>query len=219
MIWERVQIKEMQPGEITRLLGECRENAGARERLIEMVYDEMRGMARRKLAGERAGHSLQATEIANEVYLRFLAKNVQIESRGHLIWLIDEGVRRVLVDHARKRKAKKRGGDWKREEINEEIHGTPPLPYGDEEDDPEEARWARRQCALERLRKLDPRGYEIIQMRRLGMTDHQIGDELGLSRETVNRQGRACQHLLSLWVKDSAETFRHKPVNTPGGTV
>jgi RNA polymerase sigma-70 factor, ECF subfamily len=79
--------------------------------LIPLVHDELRRIARRCMAGERAGHSLQATALVNEAYLRlFDGKRVEWHDRAHFLAISARVMRRILVDHARARQAQKRGG-------------------------------------------------------------------------------------------------------------
>jgi RNA polymerase sigma factor (TIGR02999 family) len=84
---------------------------GALERLIPLVHRELNGIARRCMAGERPGHSLQATVLVNEAYLRLVEGNsVKWQDRAHFLAVAARVMRRILVDHARARRAQKRGG-------------------------------------------------------------------------------------------------------------
>jgi RNA polymerase sigma factor (TIGR02999 family) len=77
--------------------------------LLPLVYDELRKLAAAKMTGERPGHTLDATALVHEAYLRLTGKQ-SFESRSHFMWAAAEGMRRILVDHARQRNAAKRGG-------------------------------------------------------------------------------------------------------------
>lgn len=98
-------------GEITELLNRWKEgDQVAFEQLVDLVYDEMRGVARRLLASERNGHTLQCTALVHEAYLRLVDQTrIQWQGRAHFFSAAANAMRRVLVDHARKRLAAKRG--------------------------------------------------------------------------------------------------------------
>ena len=100
------------PTRVTGLLIEWgRGDEGALERLIPLVHHELHQMARRCMADERAGHSLQATALVNEAYLRLVdANDVAWHDRAHFLAVAARALRRILVDHARTRRAQKRGG-------------------------------------------------------------------------------------------------------------
>ncbi len=99
------------PGEITRLLLAWNSgDAEARDRLIPLVFDELRGIARRHMAREQAGHTLQPTAVVNELYLRLIEQEkVQWQGRRDFFGVAAKLIRRILVDHARKRLAAKFG--------------------------------------------------------------------------------------------------------------
>ena len=94
----------------------------ALERLIPLVYRELHQIARRCMAGERGDHSLQATALVNEAYLRLVdAKEVAWHDRAHFLAVAARVMRRILVDHARARHAQKRGGDAARVTFDEAL--------------------------------------------------------------------------------------------------
>jgi RNA polymerase sigma factor (TIGR02999 family) len=98
---------------VTQLLRDWSDgNEAAFEKLAPILYKELRRQARRDMAGERVGHTLQATALVNEAYLRLIEyKNVRWESRAHFFRACAQIMRHILVDHARTYKSKKRGGD------------------------------------------------------------------------------------------------------------
>ena len=100
------------PTRVTGLLLKWgRGDEGALEQLIPLVHRELHQIAQRCMAGERAGHSLQATVLVNEAYLRLVdAKAVAWHDRAHFLAVAARVMRRILVDHARARRAQKRGG-------------------------------------------------------------------------------------------------------------
>ena len=105
----------MQPdaGDVTQLLRKMREagsDEGARERLFEIIYGDLKRLAALKLRNERAGHTLQATDLVNEAYLRIAGSvdNMACQDRVHLMAIVARQIRHVLVDYARARNADKR---------------------------------------------------------------------------------------------------------------
>ena len=98
--------------ELTRIL---RDPGDRREKALPLVYEELRSLAERRMGAERAGHTLQATALVHEAYLRMLGtEKMDWASRGHFYAAAAEAMRRILVDHARKVKSLKRGGDRER---------------------------------------------------------------------------------------------------------
>ena len=98
--------------DVTGLLLSWRQgDAGALDRLVPLVYDELRRVARRHLRRERPGHSLQATALVHEVYLRLVdVDRMTLKSRTHFFAVAARLMRQILVDHARRKRAGKRGG-------------------------------------------------------------------------------------------------------------
>jgi RNA polymerase sigma factor (TIGR02999 family) len=140
------------------------------------VYDELRRLAAAHLAGERPGHTLDATALVHEAYLR-LAGHQSYESRSHFLRAAAEAMRRILVDHARAKLAGKRGGGRRRV----------PLDDG--------ARWAESpdrlldlDDALARFAAEEPRKAELVVLRFFGgMTIPEAADALGVSVPTAER--------------------------------
>src|SRR5262245_387077 len=112
----RTEQRAVSPGEITRLLVAWKNgDAGALERLIPIVYEELHRMAERYLRRERPGHTLQPTAIVNEAYLRLLGRQgADWQNRAHFFAVAAQSMRRILVEYARNRAAKKRGGQGTR---------------------------------------------------------------------------------------------------------
>ena len=104
-------------------------DASAVERLIPIVYDELRAVARRHLQKKDRGRTLQATSLVHEVYLRLMGAQVSWKDRQHFFAVAARTMRRVLVDQARERNAQKRGGGWLRATLDEgvAISETPAL--------------------------------------------------------------------------------------------
>jgi RNA polymerase sigma factor (TIGR02999 family) len=143
--------------DVTRLLDAAA--AGDRRaaaELLPLVYDELRRLAAAKMAAENPGHSLDATELVHEAYLRLTGKQ-SFESRGHFMRAAAEGMRRILVDHARRRNAAKRGGG-KRVAFAEDMARA-----GEPDADLEAL-----DEALTRLAALQPKVAELVQLRYFG---------------------------------------------------
>src|SRR5262245_8851925 len=100
------------PREVSQLLVDWRNGyQGALDRLMPLVYDELRRMAGRYMRGEREGHTLQTSALVNEAYLRLADhKDIDWQNRAHFFGVAAQAMRRILVDHARSRKGQKRGG-------------------------------------------------------------------------------------------------------------
>jgi RNA polymerase sigma factor (TIGR02999 family) len=100
------------PGQVTQLLLEWRSGDDSSfERLLHVVYPELRAIAQRQLRGEAEGHTLQPTALVHEAYLRLVGSEIEWEDRRHFFAVAARAMRHVLVDHARARRRDKRGGD------------------------------------------------------------------------------------------------------------
>ncbi|MEM1203843.1 MAG: sigma-70 family RNA polymerase sigma factor [Acidobacteriota bacterium] len=160
------------------------------ERLLPLVYDELRRLARGHLRRERADHTLQPTALVHEAYLR-LADRLRADwrDRGHFYAVAAKIMRQILVDHARRHAAEKRGGQV------EKVHlDDPETVLGAAGDDPRGAQALRMLAlddALERLRRVDPRKAEVIELRFFGgLTLDETADTLGVSTPTVVNEAR-----------------------------
>jgi RNA polymerase sigma-70 factor, ECF subfamily len=102
------------------LLASAGGDVDARDRLIAVVYDELRGIARRQLRNERDGHTLQTTALVHEAYFKLVQLDrIRWQNRAHFFAIAATAIRRVLVDHALARGRKKRGGGWKAVSLDE----------------------------------------------------------------------------------------------------
>ena len=167
-------------GEITVLLKEAaRGDTDAQARLAPIVYEELRRIARRRLAKERANHTLQTTELVNEAYLRLSGTNLTYTDRAHFFAVAATQMRRILVDYARGRRAQKRGGPEHAVTFDEN------LPVGSNES------WDRILSvhqALDRLAALDPRKARVVELRFFtGLEVHEIAEVMGVSPRTIKR--------------------------------
>lgn len=165
------------PGEVTRLLTEARGGDDkALNRVLPLIYEELRRLALRQVAREAPGHTLQATELVHEAYLKLSGgEGPDAENRAHLLAMASRAMRQLLVDHARSRKAKKRGGEWQRTTLTDG-----PVRR---EVAPEEL------LALdEALEELEPRQRQVVECRFFGgMEETEIASALGVSDRTVRR--------------------------------
>lgn len=167
------------PAEVTGLLRAAGDgDREAFDRLFPLVYAELRAMADRQLRGEAVGHTLQATALVHEAYLKLAAPDgaAAWSDRAHFFGIASRAMRQVLVDHARRRRAGKRGGAWSRTTLSGK-----PLAL---DTDPEEL------LALDAaLEGLEPRQREIVEMRFFGgMTEEEVAAALGVSDRTVRRE-------------------------------
>ncbi len=166
--------------EVTRILSAIEQgDAHAAEQLLPLVYDELRRLAAQKLAQERPGQTLQATALVHEAYLRLVdvEKARHWNSRGHFFAAAAEAMRRILVEHARRRATLKRGGFRAREQLDEENLIAPPVP--DELLALDEA--------LSQLAAADPQAAQLVKLRYFaGFTVKQAAEALGISPRTAD---------------------------------
>jgi RNA polymerase sigma factor (TIGR02999 family) len=153
------------------------------DRLAEympLVYGHLRKLAESRLRRERGNHTLQPTALVNEVYLKFDRQNkLDIQGRTHFLAMSATAMRQVLVDHARQRKAQKRGGDALLVELDESVV----IDEGRAQDMLDLHR------ALEKLSELDAMEARIVEMRFFaGLTEVEIARELKVSERTVRDQ-------------------------------
>ena len=172
---------------VTELLVSWRAgDQAAADQLIVKVYDELRLLAARYLREERPGHTLDATALVHEMYLKlFAAEPVQWQSRAHFFAVAARQLRRILVSHARDRQAEKRGG--KRLRITVSYLDAVAEPSGQDLMDLDEA--------LNRLQQADERAAQVIELRFFaGLTETEIAEALQISVATLKRDwafGRA----------------------------
>jgi RNA polymerase sigma factor (TIGR02999 family) len=166
--------------EVTQLLRRWAEgDAGARDELLPLVYDELRAVAARHLARERRAGTLQATALVHEAYLKLVDhERMQWQGRAHFFAVAAQVIRRILVDHARSRSAQKRGGDGVRVELDDD------LPVAERGLD-----LLRLDDALSRLARLDPTQGRLVELRYFGgLTLEETAEVLGSSPATVKRE-------------------------------
>lgn len=153
----------------------------AYERLIPLVYTELRRLARGQLRRQPAGHSLQPTLLVHEAYLRLGEADIDWRNRTHFLSVAARVMRRILVDWARAKHARKRGG----EEMRVTLTGSLPAPLTD----PVEV--LSLEAAMERLQGFDTRQAQVVELSYFGgLTYPEIGEMLGVSEATVDRDLR-----------------------------
>jgi len=162
-------------GEVTRLL-----RAGDRNGLLELVYDELRLIAARRMAAERGAHTLQATALVHEAYVRlFHPDSESWEERRHFYATASEAMRRILIEHARRGGAQKRGGSAARVTL-----GAADIPVELDFD-----RAAALHEALEILEQEDERAASVARLRFLiGLEVEETAKALSISERTVRRE-------------------------------
>ena len=168
--------------DVTRILNAVEQgDPSAAEQLLPLVYDELRKLAAQKMAQEKPGQTLQATALVHEAYVRLVdvEKAQHWDSRRHFFAAAAEAIRRILIDSARRKTSRKRGGDWDRVELDSEI--AAPEALADDllaVDD-----------AVSRLAVHDPQAAELVKLRYFaGFSITQAAEALGISRSSAYEQ-------------------------------
>ena len=180
-------------GEITHLLAGLgragAERDDALNRLFGVVYAELRGLAAGLMRRERAGHTLQPTALVHEAYLRLVDGDaVAWENRAHFFGVAATAMRRILVEHARRRAASKRGGKWQRVTLDERIAAEVSADLEILDLD----------RLLARLGEMDRRMERVVEMRVFcGMEMAEIAHILGVSERTVHNDWRVARMWLA----------------------
>jgi RNA polymerase sigma factor (TIGR02999 family) len=167
--------------DITQVLASIDRGAPhASEQLLALVYDELRRLAAQKMLHEAPEHTLQATALVHEAYLRLVdVEQVQHwNSRGHFFAAAAEAMRRILVENARRKRGLRHGGDRRRIQMDDGALHVP---------EPSEELLALND-ALEKLAREDPQKAELVKLRYFsGMSVQEAADVLGISRATADR--------------------------------
>lgn len=167
--------------DVSRLLGEVADgNASAVDQILPLVYDQLRAVAQQRMAGERIGHTLQATALVHEAFLRLVGpREIPWESQAHFYAAAAESMRRILVDHARSRKREKRGGKHQRVALNV-------LDLAQAENSEEILAFDE---AFRRLEQREPEAAEVVRLRFFaGLSVDQTAEALGSSPRTIDRR-------------------------------
>jgi len=151
--------------------------------LLPLVYDELKSIARRRMREERADHTLSATALVHEAYIRLVDQTrVTFHSRAQFLAAAARAMRQILVDAARQRDALKRGGGWERVDIEPSFVRTNTLDMIALDE------------ALQQLAAADPRGAKVVELRAFGgMTIEQAAAVLGVGHATIERDWAAAR--------------------------
>ena len=174
---------------VTRLIALANSGDGAAvDQLFPAVYDELRRLARRRIAGERGGHTLQATALVHEAYLKLVgAEHLSFAGRKQFFFAAAEAMRRILIDHARRHAGRKRGGGRKRVTLTGlelPAEGQAPEILALDE-------------AVSRLEKRAPDVAEVVRLRfYAGLSVEETAEALGVSPRTVKRDWKYARAML-----------------------
>lgn len=166
-----------EPKDVTQLLAAVGSgDPRAHDQLLPLVYDELRRLAAGYMRRERAGHTLQATAVVNEAYLRMATAGASPTDRVHFFALAAQMMRRILVDHARGRRRDKRGGDQLQITLDESVFASAESQDAVVELDE----------ALERLAEFDERAARVVELMFFGgLSYEETAQVVGVSRTTV----------------------------------
>ena len=188
-------------GEVTALLASWRGGDDqAFEKLVPLVYEELHRLARRYMRGERPGHTLQASALVNEAYLKLIdSRRVHWQDRAHFLAVAAQLMRRILVDLARSRGAAKRGSAGMRVTLDDKLElcagRSPDLLALDD--------------ALDALAAVDARKVQVIELRYFGgLSVEETAGVLGVSGDTVLRDFRLARAWL---LRELSKETRHAP--------
>ncbi len=175
-------------GEVTLLLRKFRAgDSSAEDELIPLLVKELRTLARQELRGERPGHTLQPTALVNEAYLRLMGDQARDwQSRAHFIGVSVLVMRRILIDHARRKQSLKRGGAIAASGREQDEY--PGLTYEQADE------LVALDIALDRLNEINPRQRQVVELRHFGgLSVEETGEVLNLSPITVKRDWAAAR--------------------------
>ncbi|HEX7571971.1 MAG TPA: sigma-70 family RNA polymerase sigma factor [Bacteroidota bacterium] len=165
------------PGEVTQLLVDVRAgDQSALNKLLPLVYDELRKIASSYLSQERSGHTIQTSDLVHEAYLRLAEADVSWQNRAHFFGIAARSMRQILVDYARRRDAGKRGGGMTRVSLSESVLVL----------DEDFSRLLMLDDALRRLEQVDARLCKVVELRYFsGLTVGETAEVLSVSTRTV----------------------------------
>jgi RNA polymerase sigma factor (TIGR02999 family) len=194
-------VEERPPGDVTALLRAWGQGeSAAADELVPLLYQDLRRRAAAQLRRERRGHTLQPTALIHEAYLRLLdQRSVAWQSRGHFFGIASQMMRRILVDHARRRNMDKRSGQWLRVSLTNHSARA-----GETRDDAIfDVLLLDR--LLERLTAFDTRKSRVVELRYFGgLTLEEIADVLAVTPRTVDREWRAARAWLHAQLTDGS---------------
>jgi RNA polymerase sigma factor (TIGR02999 family) len=186
--------------DVTQILSQIENGDGqAAEKLLPLVYDELRRLAGQKMAQEKPGHTLQATALVHEAYIRLVdvKKAGHWNSRGHFFGAAAEAMRRILLENARRKKRERHGGDWKRVDLDD-VQSTAVMTADD---------LLALNEAIDALDEQDPPAAKLVKLRFFaGLSVEQAAETLGVSRTSAYRQWTYAKAWLFSRVGDDSST-------------
>jgi RNA polymerase sigma factor (TIGR02999 family) len=191
-------------GQVTQLLKAMRAgDSQAAEDLLPLLYAELHRLARSYMRRERPDHTLQATALINEAYLRLAGEEIDWKNRAHFIGLSAQVMRRVLVDHARAHNAECRGGGLQRVEMQEELAISPEkLDLVQQIDD-----------LLKKLEEENPRQAKVVELRYFGGLNF---EEIGGLLQVASRTAKTDWALARIWMLDQLQPGAKPPEEESG---
>lgn len=168
--------------DLTHILEEWQSgDSSALDRLLPVVYEQLRQIAERHLRRERGDHTLQPTALVHEAFLKLIGQRVSWQNRAHFFAVSAEIMRRILVDHARKKQADKRGGSAPTISLDERID------WSDERD----VNLVALDDALQELATVDPQQSKVVELRFFGgLSVEETAEVMNISTSTVKREWR-----------------------------
>lgn len=173
-----IRVSYLLMSDVTRIIEAVNQgDHGAAADLLPLVYEELRKLASVRMAAEKTEHTLNATALVHEAYLRLIGDQ-QFQGRGHFFAAAATAMRRILIEHARKKMRRKHGGDRQRQEGNLELIAAPV----------ESNELFVLDAALVRLSESDPLKAKLVELRYFaGLTGDQAAEILGISPKTADR--------------------------------
>jgi RNA polymerase sigma factor (TIGR02999 family) len=184
-------------GQITRLLAESSKgNREAEDLLMPMLYAELRRLARSYMRKERPNHTLQATALVHEAYMKLVPQRVNWNSRSHFFGVAAQQMRRVLLDYARQHQAEKREGSVQKLQLQEALVMAREHP----------SELINLEEALERFASEHPRQCRVVELRFFaGWPEDEIARSIGVSVETVKRDWKFAKAWLNLELRKGGQ--------------
>ena len=179
----------------TQLLNQASRDPSAADKLLPLVYDELRKLASARMAREKSGNTLQATALVHEAYLRLVDKDQcerEWEGRAHFFKAASEAMRRILIDRARRKQCQRHGGGMERDNVDDVPISTPTK---------EETLLAVNE-ALDVLEQEDSRKASVVKLRYfVGLSNQETAETLGISLASVERDWAFSKAWLFDWLK------------------
>src|SRR6201996_6429727 len=190
---------ESDSGQVTQLLKAMRGgDSKAAEDLLPLVYQELHRLARAYMRRERPDHTLQATALINEAYLRLAGEEIDWQNRAHFIGLSAQVMRRVLVDYARAHRAEQRGGGLQRVEMQEELAVSPEKLEQVQQIDE----------LLKKLEKENPRQSRVVELHYFGGLSF---EEIGTLLQITSRTAKSDWALARIWLFEQLQPGAKAP--------